>query len=305
MKGKGTTISAITLMITAFMIVSPTITIESSNPPQKFHDAAFTSPFVNGSYLEYDIRADIIREWNYTIDDMSISTHNGLIYYEPETSGTITIRLDVTNILPDDKIEVVLSYSAETPFGYEIDTKILLNLNPMTGECDIRNGSLAGFEGILTLLYNDENPYSGTVISYLDSLNVTIQTPPDTVGINILDEYQITKVYDCIHLDLVDEQVQHQRYYDEDTAILTRAFGSIGDRILLGLANISYVSGLMDLVSTNLDLGDALIVPINPSAYSAIFIGIGGIAFFGIIYVLVYRAQRRPAKRKKSRGRKG
>ncbi|MHA1882486.1 MAG: hypothetical protein ACTSUO_05520 [Candidatus Thorarchaeota archaeon] len=305
MKKKRTTIAAIALMITTFIIVSPTMARQYYNTPQEFYDMEHTNPFVNGSYLEYNIRADIIREWNYTIDDMSIHTHNGSLYYEPEVSGMITIRLNVTNILPDNKLEIVVSYFADTPIGYEIDTKILLNLNPMTGECNIRNGSLIGFEGILTLLYSEENPPPGTVISQLDSLNVTIPSTDIDVGINILDEYQIARVYDCFNYDSVDGRLQHQRYFDEDTAIYTRAFGDIGDSVLLGLANISYVVGLMDLVSTNLDLGVALVVPIDPAAYSAIFVAIGGIAFFLIMYVMFYRSQRRSGKRKKGKGRTG
>ena len=51
----------------------------------------------------------------------------------------------------------------------------------------------------------------------------------------------------------------------------------------------------MNLVSTNLDLGDALVVPIDPSAYSAVFIAIGGIAFVSFIYVKRKKGGRRRA----------
>ncbi|TET11363.1 MAG: hypothetical protein E3J86_03155 [Candidatus Thorarchaeota archaeon] len=302
MKSTKVTTQIMVLTFIALILFTPTLSIAQEGMSKNFYYADFTNPFIEGSYLEYLLGADIIRTWNYTVEDGSIESFNGSIYYEPNVRSEIHISLNVTTIHPNDDVDAIISYVAETTIGYEINAAFQIRFNPMTGNCIVQNGSLEGFEGTLTLLYDNLYPEEGATISSLDSLNVTIEDKPNTVGIEILDGFQATNIYNCSLFDTLDGSVYHRRYYDQDTAILLQSFGANGDRIFLGLANISYVSGLMRLVATNVDIGFPLPVPIDPNASIPILIGVGSVSLFAIFYIMFYRAQRKaPEKPKKGK----
>lgn len=254
-------------------------------------------PFNEGNFLEYDVGVDVLRMWNFSRYENEIISHNGSIHYEPGVRNTLSIRIDFIDMIDSNTMKTMISYYASTTIGYDIATTIELELDPLSGECKILNGSFSGLLGKLSLLYDNTNLPETEVLSSLGSHNVSVVAYIEKVGIQILGGYQAAQVYNCSIYDPVDGIHNYKRYYDEDTSVLIRSFGFVGDPILFGLANVSFVSGEMNLVDTNIDLGSAIMVPIDPSAYFLIIIAGIGIGTFVICYVATYRAQRRPAEK--------
>jgi hypothetical protein len=243
------------------------------------------------SEIEYRISASLIRQWNYTVEESHIRTHNGTLYYEREVENEILIRIEVIEV--DERISLQIDYEANTPTGYYIDTSYIVELNPETGYCIIRNGPLEGFYGRLSLFFNYVQPDVGITISSIAESEILVTRLLGKSGIQIMDEYQTAERYNCSHNDSVIGEVNHLRYYESDTSLFCRAVGSISDLILLGMANISYAYGFLYLESTNIELGEPFWVPIDPGAFIAPFLAISGITIFGVLYVLIYRAQRK------------
>ncbi|MFO7836587.1 MAG: hypothetical protein R6V83_08030 [Candidatus Thorarchaeota archaeon] len=243
------------------------------------------------SEIEYRIEAAFIREWNYTVEGDHIRTHNGTLFYEAKVDNEISITIDIVEI--DERITLQVHYEANTPTGYYIDTSYIVELNPETGYCIIKNGPLEGFYGRLSLFFNYEYPDIGMSISSIAEKEIVVTGFGGKRGIEIMEEYQTAQRYNCSYNDTVDGEVTHDRYYEEDTSLLCRGFGAISDLILLGMANISYAHGFMYLEDTNIELGDPFWVPFDPGAYALPILGVVGIGIFVVFYILIYKAQRR------------
>ncbi len=247
------------------------------------------------SEIEYRIEAAYIREWNYTVEGDLIRTYNGTWFYETKVDNEVSITIEVVEI--DERITLQIHYEANTPTGYYIDTSYTVELNPETGYCIIKNGPLEGFYGRLSLFFNYAYPDVGMAVSSVAERNIIVTDFAGKRGIEILDEYQTARRYTCSYNDTVDGEVNHSRYYEEDTSLLCKADFAISDLILLGMANISYAHGFMYLEDTNIDLGEPFWVPVDPGAYALPILGVVGVGIFAVFYVLIYRAQRRQRNR--------
>jgi hypothetical protein len=84
--------------------------------------------------------------------------------------------------------------------------------------------------------------------------NITVESISSNHQINAIDSMQFATKYDCIYFDAVNGEMSHSRFYDSDSGLLIRA-SRLNDRILLGLANISYTDGTLALIATNIDIG--------------------------------------------------
>lgn len=225
-----------------------------------------------GDYLEYHLRTQIIVLWNYTLEDNSIITYDNTTYRKvistPALTNEIRIRLEVLEELDDDSVTIEVSYYANPIEGYKLNHTVLLEYSPKSGLCSIMNGTLEGYSGILHLFSNDDWSQVGSIVSLLNR-NVTIESIQSTQQINIIGSTQLTYKYECCYYDAVDGKRCHYRFYDCDSGLLLRAsaIGGITDRILLGLANISYTHGTLVLIATNLDIGiDSVVVSIGIGA---------------------------------------
>ncbi|TFH08808.1 MAG: hypothetical protein E4H14_05690, partial [Candidatus Thorarchaeota archaeon] len=240
------------------------------------------------TFFSYTITTALIREWNYTIDGSSLITYNGSVFYAPQVSSTIQIRIE---FITDTTISV--RYQASTDVGYNVDYAIEAEYDSDTGQIVITNGSLAGFSGFTGLFSNDEWKGGITTISEIGAWNVTAEFIQENIAIEINSVYQKYSYYNCTSYDAVDGERIHQRLYDSDTGILLQANGAISDPFIFGLGNISYFLGEVRLTDTNFDLGP----PENIALIFVVMIlGIVAIVVVAILSIVFIKARRRQSQ---------
>ncbi len=216
-----------------------------------------------GSFLEYTLSTQIVVLWNYTLANGIVVTRDGILSREvlstPALTHEIIITFDVVEEETSDVFIMGVTYQGPSILGHFFDGVFQLSYSPSTGVCTIRNGSLAGQTGIMNLVSRNAWSSEGFVISSLDRNVTAQQAPPGGAGsiCTVKGERQICQEYDCKYYDSVDGEVRHSRSYDTDSGLLVRASGSITDRILLGLVNISYADYRLVLTDTNIELGPA------------------------------------------------
>ncbi|MFQ5832504.1 MAG: hypothetical protein ACE5H4_07370 [Candidatus Thorarchaeota archaeon] len=242
------------------------------------------------SYLEYQLSTHIMVLWNYTLDEGVIHTYPGEVLYSETESVVVTIRIDVLAEPAPGTFSVLIGFRADTEIGYKTRHSVLADYSPQSGACTIMNGTLENQSGILRLFSDDNWPENDIVVSSLGNLHVGAELAKNDDVRMVMGEAQVTASYDCDHMHIVDGVVSHSRNYDKDSHVLVKAGGGIADMILLGLANLSYCVGGLDLIDTNLDLGppfeESLTSPL--SVLGPVFIGV-----FVVFYALFYRAQRK------------
>lgn len=244
-------------------------------------------------YIEYQISTSVFRQWNYTIVENTIVTHNGTAYYERDVISTISMEINIQNEISDDQYAIIISYYADTAVGYEIDTSFLIYHSFSSGECTIQNGSLAGISGHLHLFEGSNWDLETFFISRLDSINITADFFLSGTNIEIMNEYQEVTTYNCTSYDPVDGNTPHSRSYDSDSGLLLYGSGGFSDAILTGLANITYAVGSIRLVDTSLSLGPS--AP-DPIVRNSIFIGVVSLGVFIVCYIGVYLSRKRKYK---------
>lgn len=238
------------------------------------------------TFFSYTITTALIREWNYTIDGSSLITYNGSVFYAPQVSSTIQIRIE---FITDTTISV--RYQASTDVGYNVDYAIEAEYDSDTGQIVITNGSLAGFSGFTGLFSNDEWKDGVSTISKIGTWNVTSEFIQESVLIIINSEYQESSKYNCTSYDVVDGERFHLRQYDSDTGILLQATGAISDPFIFGLGNISFFLGDVRLTDTNFNLGP----PVNVALILVgMIFGIVAIVALIVICVVFYKKRKRP-----------
>jgi len=251
---------------------------------------SLNNPLDVENYLVYQLNTHIMVLWNYTLNEKVINTYPGEVLYSENESGVVTIRIDVLAEPVPGIFSILIGLHADTEIGYNTHHSVLADYSPQTGVCEIMNGTLEDHSGILCLFSDDNWPDKDVVVSSLDDLYVDAAFAGNDDVRMVMGEPQVTTSYNCDHVHIVDGDVRHSRNYDKDSHVLVKAGGGVADIILLGLANLSYCVGSLDLIDTNLDLGppfeQSLTSPL--SILGPMFIGV-----FIVFYALFYRAQRK------------
>lgn len=251
-------------------------------------------------FMEYEVNCSIIVLWNYTMNNEDIISYPGDVIYKVGAFTQIRIKITLSSMLDQEWKSVVIQYLVHSQLEYNISYQASGQYSLNTGDYTPEEGS---FEGQLFVfrLYDSDVLGTDFTISSLGTLSVTGEYK-GMIEWRYQDEnWQNARRYNCVFNHIVDGEVSHTRYYDENSDLLLWARGGISDYVLFGLVNISYVVGELVLVDTNIDLGSSHGAPV---LFSLPLVGVGALVVFLACYVTVYRIQRPPSSRGKMKHRR-
>ncbi|OLS20518.1 MAG: hypothetical protein ThorAB25_28110 [Candidatus Thorarchaeota archaeon AB_25] len=268
----------LTLVVSLFML-SGTLSLGFQRTTQNIS---------NTNFMEYEVNCSIIVLWNYTMNDEDVISYPGDVIYDVGTFSQILIKIMLSSTVDRDWISSVIQYQVYSQLEYNLSYQVSGQYSLTTGDYTPEEDSFVG-QLLVFRLFDSGGLSTDSVMSSLGTLSVTGEYMGMTEWKYQDENWQNVRRYNCEFNHIVDGEVSHTRYYDEDSGLLLWARGGISDYVLLGLVNISYVVGELALIDTSIDLG---LSHANPVLFSPPLVGIGALVVFLACYVTVYRIQR-------------
>ncbi len=218
----------------------------------------------------------------------------------------ITLRIDVIDN-SSGSINCDAKFESQNPDLFDINTAFNFDIDTDSGEYTINNGSHSEVSGIFRLFADSEWQDQQVMSSKegLAPLNGVRNTYEQNVAINFDGELQLEFDFDVTGDDPLNQTHDSVYYFDMDTGLLLWVANTPMDFFMMGLANLTYGTGKIELYETNFDLGlGEVVLPFSMSSLLLIFGAVAFFACFGISVKAMKNARRRNSTRYKKKQKK-